>query len=588
VLIVTIAIGWWGLLPADFRQLGVHILGGAAFVSNLVLWNETGYFDTSAELKPLLHLWSLGVEEQYYLIWPIALWFFRRHLPRVLWLIVAAALGSFVLNIFATSRYPDVAFYWPMPRFWELMIGSIIAYLQTVDSGGTVPAAVTSNSVRIRAHSLSTAGLICLGATLVLLNQQRAFPGWWAILPTAGAALVICAGPQGWFNRYILSSRPAVAIGLISYPLYLWHWPLLTYARIFNAGEPPDVPVRLGALALTGVLAWATYEFVEKSLRHNKHARWSQRVVPLLGGSMAVLGAYGIAISFTMAQSRSAAVPQLAAISEAFDDWEYGGDRLIRGDDPQVVLFIGDSHMQQYLPRVEKIMRQPERPVRSVMFRTHHGCAPLPGIERKGRGCDVFVDAAYKAAEREDVATIVIGASWIGFISRDDYFRSGDEFKGGSPLRFLTPETQWVLDDFEAQLQQLTDSGKRIAIVLSSPRGDAFDPRVMVKKEGWNFAVTVHPPVPKSEIMAQNAVIDRVLEDIAKRVGATLVNPLDALCMARECPTVDINGAPLFKDNSHLRTSVVVDRFDVLDRFVYADAAQANKTARSSAATEAR
>ena len=130
VLASCLAFGWYALLPADYRQLGANAAAGAGFVANFRLWSESGYFDTSAELKPLLHLWSLGVEEQYYLVWPLVLILFRRRPQYVPWMILIIVVGSFAINVFLAIREPTAAFYWPVSRFWELMIGSSLAYLQ--------------------------------------------------------------------------------------------------------------------------------------------------------------------------------------------------------------------------------------------------------------------------------------------------------------------------------------------------------------------------------------------------------------------------------------------------------------------------
>src|SRR5882757_11390046 len=128
VLAATLLLGWLSLSPYDYEQLGGHVAAGAGFVSNLLLFHESGYFDTDSALKPLLHLWSLGVEEQYYLVWPLLLFVLRKHMHRIFWLILGVAVGSFVLNILLVHRQPSAAFYLPATRFWELMIGSIAAY----------------------------------------------------------------------------------------------------------------------------------------------------------------------------------------------------------------------------------------------------------------------------------------------------------------------------------------------------------------------------------------------------------------------------------------------------------------------------
>src|SRR3954470_22542352 len=169
VLAASLGIGWCVLLPDEFRQLGKHIAAGAGFVSNLALWRESGYFATSAALKPLLHLWSLGVEEQFSLAWPLLLFLFRGRPRQMGWMIAAVALASFAVNIFLTAKRPDAAFYLPVSRFWELMVGSALAYWFFYKK--SFPASATLR------NSAATAGAILIGISLVILNEAKAFPG---------------------------------------------------------------------------------------------------------------------------------------------------------------------------------------------------------------------------------------------------------------------------------------------------------------------------------------------------------------------------------------------------------------------------
>jgi peptidoglycan/LPS O-acetylase OafA/YrhL len=568
VLATSLIIGWWILLPADFRHLGSHVAAGAGFVANLLLWSESGYFDTAAHLKPLLHLWSLGVEEQYYLVWPLALFLFRRHVHSIFWMILAVAVGSFALNVWATVRVPDAAFYLPPTRFWELMIGSIIAYAQILRTNGSIVGGAVAGT-SIVSNALSGAGTALLVIGFVLLNDRREFPGWWALLPTLGAASIICAGRDAWLNRHVLSNKIVVYIGLISYPLYLWHWPLLTFARITNSDVAPPPSVRMLVLIGSVVLACLTYELIEKKIRRPRQVAWSRRVVPALSVSMAALAVYGLLAFNSISQARSAAVPRLAAISEAFDDRHYGSDTIIaRRDSERTVLFFGDSHMRHYLPRIEAVMKHPRGRIRSAIVRVRNGCAPMPRIERPGRGCAAFVADAFRIARRRTVDTIVISASWVGFASRTDYYKAGEE-RSGKPLKLLTPQTQWVLDGFESKLRRLTQAGKKVVIVLDSPRAAVFDPRAMVKKHGIDFEVAVVPSVPRATVVATNAVMDWRLRAIAQRVHAILVNPCDALCTPTVCPSMDPDGNPLYTDEAHLRASTTRERFDLLDRFLY-------------------
>jgi peptidoglycan/LPS O-acetylase OafA/YrhL len=559
VLAVTVLAGWLMQLPFDFAQLGTHIAAGAGFASNLLLYKESGdYFDLDATLKPLLHLWSLGVEEQYYIMWPLLLVAFRKRIAWIPVLICAIALGSFAYNVDMALAHPRSAFYLPQARFWELMIGSALAY------------ASLNHASLIRRVMPVRSVLAAIGAALLvaLINNHRVFPGWWALLPTVGTALLILAGPDTWLNRNVLASRVMVFVGLISYPLYLWHWPLLTYARIALQHEP-SVVVTLGLLALAALFAWLTYEFLEKRVRHATKGtgRRSFHVVTALCSSLAVLALIGVLAHAGRVQARSADAPHVAAISQAVHDWEPPRNRVVPGDARSTVIFFGDSHMQQLLPRIDQVEREAKAPRRTVLIRTKGGCAPLPGIDRRGYDCDDYVDETYRLAERPEVDTIVIAASWKGFISRRDYYRSSDE-DFAEPLQPSSDE--WVWTGFETRLRALTQRGKRVVIVLSTPRGNVFDPRMMLLRDGIDFEARIPPRVDVRAVDRDTAYVDGKLTAIAERAGAEVVDPTRWVCDTRWCPTVDRNGKPYFKDDTHLRASFVREHVTALDKFIYA------------------
>jgi Predicted acyltransferases len=252
VLLSSLIAGWFVLVAIEFAQLGKHTLGGVGFVENLVLWRENGYFDNASETKPLLHLWSLAIEEQFYIFWPLLLAFVWKRQWSFLKLTLLIAVISFAANIYLMQRHPTAAFYLPVSRFWELMAGGMLAYAnlhrpQLID--------------KFR-NAQSALGFTLILSGLLLVNKGRDFPGWWALLPTLGAFFIISAGPAAWLNQKLLSARFMVWIGLISYPLYLWHWPLLSYLRIVDAEA--QAYEKLVAIAIAAALAWLTYWFIRK------------------------------------------------------------------------------------------------------------------------------------------------------------------------------------------------------------------------------------------------------------------------------------------------------------------------------------
>lgn len=286
VLITCFGFGWFVLLADEYKQLGKHIAGGAGFVSNYLFWNESGYFDNAAETKPLLHLWSLGIEEQYYIVWPLLLFFVWKQRLNLLTITIVILVISFALNIDKAASDTVAAFYSPQTRVWELLAGSVLAYMvlqrqntfqgvkQRLDTwlGKIIYAqAPEANGETLRnLQALIGAGLIAIG--IFIISKEKNFPGWWALMPTLGAVLIISAGGQAWFNRVVLSNRILVWFGLISFPLYLWHWPLLTFARILKLETPSD-KIRIAAILVSILLAWLTYQFIEKPMRFGKHSK---------------------------------------------------------------------------------------------------------------------------------------------------------------------------------------------------------------------------------------------------------------------------------------------------------------------------
>jgi peptidoglycan/LPS O-acetylase OafA/YrhL len=287
VLVSCFVVGWFVLLADELRALGKHTVAGVAFFQNIVLFKEAGYFDTASETKPLLHLWSLGVEEQFYIFFPITVWVLWRRPALVLPVIVVLAVASFWAGALQLTQDPSAAFYLSPFRVWEIMAGSLAGYFSALHPS---QAHRLSNSVRWRTV-LSAAGAALLLASFLVIDRQKAFPGFWALMPVCGSALMILAGPGAWINQHLLGCRPMVWVGLISYPLYLWHWPVMTFMRIVTA-EELDVPHGLLAIAASVLLAWGTHRGLELPLRRARLR--VPKTALLLGLGGVVIGVGGL------------------------------------------------------------------------------------------------------------------------------------------------------------------------------------------------------------------------------------------------------------------------------------------------------
>ena len=280
-LAAVLAFGFVPLMPSELAQLGKHAFFGAAFLSNIVLWSESGYFDSAASLKPLLHLWSLGIEEQFYIFWPALLWVAFWMKAKVGRLLAVLFLASFAINIALSITNIVDAFYLPVSRFWELLAGAGLAWRRQI---------VLAPNVR---SWISFAGLAALLTSVALFTAEMRFPGWPALLPVAGTGGVILAGPEATVNRIVLSSRAVVFVGLISYPLYLWHWPLISYAYVIRLGKAPTPLMATALVAASFLLAWVTYRFIEYPVRFGAHRH---RRTQIVAACVAVLGACGLVL----------------------------------------------------------------------------------------------------------------------------------------------------------------------------------------------------------------------------------------------------------------------------------------------------
>lgn len=284
VLTATLIFAWFSLLPEELNQLGKHVMAGAGFVLNLALWSESGYFDNSADTKPLLHLWSLGIEEQFYIVWPFLLWATWKRQLNLFLVTFLLLIGSFILNIWLIHTNPVTTFYSPLTRFWEFLCGSLLAFYSLRKTNSAIMNSylfTTKESIRCEFYSkivnqlvspsvVSFIGMGFLIISFCLINKDMGFPGYWALLPVLGSVLIILAGPKAWVNRKILSNKIFVWFGLISFSLYLWHWPLLSFGRIVYS-DTPSLNYRIVAVLLSVVLAWLTMKFVERPLRFGAH-----------------------------------------------------------------------------------------------------------------------------------------------------------------------------------------------------------------------------------------------------------------------------------------------------------------------------
>lgn len=255
MLLSVFACGWFLLFAHEYRQLGKEVAAGSAFVTNFLSWSGR------SGNGMLRHLWSLAILVQFSVVWPVLLK--KTATPRIL---AALLLLSFGASLYLSYSHPAAAFCSPLTRAWEPMVGWALAQLQRQGWRWDPPGASTG------ANTAAAFGCLLLAVGFVVVDDGHEFPSWRALLPVLGAALILSAGPDAWVNRKILTNWVLVALGLISYPLYLWHWPALAFARLFDS-ETPSSTARVAVLAAVLLLAIATHMLIERSMRwRREHA----------------------------------------------------------------------------------------------------------------------------------------------------------------------------------------------------------------------------------------------------------------------------------------------------------------------------
>jgi len=571
VLIVSLLFGWFALLTDEYSRLGKHVAGGAAFISNIVSLKEGGYFDTAAGMKPMLHLWSLAIEEQFYLFWPLLVAYVWKRRISFLKLTAVVAMLSFAVNIYLVGRHPTTAFYSPLSRFWELMIGAVLAYI----------ALHAPELNRNYKNAQSACGFLLLIIGFMFVDAGGAFPGWWALLPTLAGFLIISAGPASWLNRNVLSNRGLVWFGLISYPLYLWHWPLLSFARIVSGIEPP-VELRIAIVISSVPLAWLTYRFIEKPFRSGMQ---SGRKVFFAAGLMGcVSAAAGLAYSGVLKPRNT--YPALEAASRV-GDFEYltnlaGGSQDLSGiytiesASPDITVLIGDSHVAQYAPRMGDLIKK-HADANTAVFAVSGGCPPIPNVFEGAEvhdKCGEIRENALRLVKQANVKVVVFGAAWSQYFvdqtrypkkeptDYDYYFLNNGiraYFRNGNGAELALMSLERLLARLGKQ--------KQVYLLLDNPVGENLDPHSFLSRHFFaSMEMTDSRRLTKIDLPQLR--IREELIDIAKRAGVQIVDPFTKLCRDEICERWTGDDEPVYKDGSHLSASWIERYGDYVDKTV--------------------
>jgi peptidoglycan/LPS O-acetylase OafA/YrhL len=518
MMAVTTVLACVALLPVELARFARSLLAATFFGSNVLFYSQSGYFDVVSSMKPLLHTWSLAVEEQFYILWPLMLAAIggRRRLMGVSVLLVT--LASFALASAFVRTDANAAFYLLPFRAWELGLGALLAIYRPVVRPGWP------------AELIGAAGLMAIAATIILYDEYTMFPGPAAALPCFGAAALIVTGPASPLSARALSARPLVFTGRISYSLYLWHWPVVVFTKIGLLLAVAGPLVKAAEVAASVLLAVLSWRFVEQPFRTGNR-RWSTRRV-LAGGGVTMALASAVALALLVGRGLPARfTADEVAIGRYLD---VDGERLYRRGtcfrlregaplapfclerrtERPALLLLGDSHAAHLWPGLAQVDGGHE-----ILQATMAGCRPVLRPEETKLCQRFFNMMLLDWAPRHPTAGVLLAANW----------RPAD-------LPFLE---RTLADPRVRRLNPV--------VIGPIPQYTAALPRLMVEARRRN-----DPELVQRSFLPVAARMEREVAAIAARHGVPYVSLVAALCHGLACRTEAAPRVPMQFDYSHL------------------------------------
>ncbi|EGG98726.1 O-antigen acetylase [gamma proteobacterium IMCC2047] len=554
VIIVTLILGWFLLAPEDYIELARSARSQAFFAANFFFWEETGYFDGPSELKPLLHTWSLAVEEQFYMLFPLLMVFLHKFfLTKKHLVLVVLFVASLAASIIFVKSYPATTFYLLPTRAWELLLGSMLALMPFY-------------KIRYRglAEITSLAGLGAIGYCVAVYNSATVFPGLNAVLPTLGTALIIWGNSHHhtFINR-LLSLQVFVWIGLISYSLYLWHWPVMAFTRYLALGELTLIDKSL-LVIISIILAYFSWKFIETPFRKKKFLQTNKKI--LYGAFASILAVALAGQQIRMANGVPSRLPEYAQNYAAGAIWSkvqrecyklnQAGElcRFSDGSAEQAELFFwGDSHAAALLPAVIEATNK------SGVLTLHASKSSCPPLKGEGLGgklrkgdpkCTAFNELMVSQLESLGIKHVLLAGAWSTYIHT--------EVTASTPLLLsedsvISNESKNAQDTFRhhltALLKDLQEKNIHVWIVRQIPRQNESMAHFLTKL-AMKKLDTSNVGLPLVEHQKYQALANTVLDDLAGQ-NVTILDPTPLMCVDGFC-SAQKNGYSLYKDSNHL------------------------------------
>ncbi|MGE3260900.1 MAG: acyltransferase family protein [Bacteriovoracia bacterium] len=580
VLVACYVFGWFALLAEEYKQLGKHIAAGAGFFSNFGFWSEAGYFDNLAEIKPLLHLWSLGIEEQFYIVWPVLLWLAWKMKLHLLKITICVAALSLYLNLTGIKTDPVATFYSPQTRFWEILFGCLLAWAMLYKRGALdavhsrlthrltpdAPREKPGADSKTLTNTFSLLGLLLLCYGFGRINNELGFPGIWAVFPVLGTTLIILAGPNAWLNHHLLSNRILVWFGLISFPLYLWHWPMLSFARIIE-GDALNDNVRIAMVALSVLLAWLTYLVVERPVRLAKRSGRKAIALAVLMAVVGVVGHYterknGLSFrnrilednlkKFSWPESKNRDPECIKKFGGLFTDY-----CLISNPkkDPEIIL-LGDSNANHFYEGLKAVFGD-----KNFLMIGQGGCLPFVGLTVKMNQIELECDRELNPAlelikSNRSVKTVIISMQGQTYVNGQITCNGDTGFLEVHEVGKNEPRDRLTLfeEGMRRTLKLLLDERKKVVFILSIPRLSyslsecmGIRPLLFSAKPSMSQCA-----MPKEEYLSDSnayiGIVTKVLKDFPT---VKVFDPSAVLCDEKNC-YAEKDGQVLYRDDRHL------------------------------------
>ena len=558
MFVLTVAVlvgGWFLLLPTDFQSLGRSASALAIFCANIHFWLDSGYFAEPSAEKPLLHMWSLAVEEQFYFVVPLVLWgawkwAALRSRPRLLVLFGSAFAISLALSIHRVGSNPSSTFFLLPTRAWELLVGSLLAILPPVFSRAPM-------SLR---QVLSALGLILLIWPIFAYHKETVFPGAAALPPCLGAALVIWSnGASQTLIGRLLSLRPVVFVGLISYSLYLWHWPLFAFGTYWSIGATP-LNLRLLLLAGGFLLAVLSWRFVETPFRKRQIFGSRRAILTAGAGALAVVFALGAILIVNhgfpqrlSSEARSYADGKLDSsfIHELTNEDVAQGKLVALGDvtaEAPTMLVWGDSHAMAAMQAFDSFLKEQHRSGRAA---TRSQQAPVLGFHRSDRRRRAdsleFNESVFKWLKENPMQDVVLVGYWK-FYTRDSKGPSAENSPVCDPLVYSE-----MIEGLLSTIERIKSTGARPWILLDVPVHSFDVPQMLTRSVSFKQDFTSLCAKPDGS----NGLGGTDMETLQKiqQAGAYVIDPrprfLDATGSHYRITDRQVS---LYYDSNHLTT----------------------------------